>query len=40
MLARFMIVWLVVAALLLTAAALKAADRSGSVVAISGYGIP
>ena len=40
MLARFMIVWLVVAALLLTAAALKAADRSGSVVAISGYGVP
>ena len=40
MLARSMIVWLVVAALLLAAAALKAADRSGSLVALSGYGVP
>ena len=34
------VVWLVAAALLLAAAALKATDRSGSVVALSGYGIP
>jgi hypothetical protein len=40
MLARSMIVWLVVAALLLAAAALKAADRGGSVIALSGYGVP
>ena len=40
MLPGFMIVWLVVGAVLLAAAALKAADRSGSVVALSGYGVP
>ncbi len=40
MLPGFMILWLVVGAVLLAAAALKAADRSGSVVALSGYGVP
>jgi len=37
---ELIIVWLAPAAILLAAAALKAADRTGTAVALAGYGVP